>query len=197
MIVLPTDLDSGVRILGVDPGTRRLGVATLTVEAKSLSILDVEAFTIKSTPEEEAEYSDIHQDRKLRILYGQQRRFMEVLATRNPHVVCIEAPFYNPKRPGAFGPLAEVVSALKLAIMDYNIDLTIKVYPPDIIKKEMSCHRGRDYTIDPKVLIRSKIDSINEIIEVADPPKLFWDQHSYDAIAVGYTYVQQSRRSKL
>lgn len=185
------------KLIGVDPGLNFTGISEFIIDSSTNEILDLSAFTliVEKLPDYSFLYDENYDQRQLK-LYKLKTLFKNIILEKQPNVVCCEAPFYNRFRPMAYGALLETVSVLRSAVLECNINIEFHMVEPLLVKK----------TIGVKIM-KGK-NNVEEALEQIDELKKFitrdiynsnnfsssglcvLDEHSRDAIGVGYTYLK-------
>ena len=108
-----------MRILGIDPGTRRLGYGIIDVEGSKLVYVTCGTVTCSEK---------LPMAEKLKHIYAE---LVKVIATHHPDCAAVESPFFseNARSALAIGK-AQAVAILAAA----NADLEVFEYPPTKIK---------------------------------------------------------------
>ena len=177
-------------IAGIDPGTNMLGFATLQFDLKTLAILSVQATSFKSDRmiDEDDILSITHSERTAKII-AQKNNLVQYFRFYRPNIVACENPFINRLRPNAFGPLVEVVFAVRTAVYEYDPNVKFLTYEPSVIKKSVGANG-----IAGKDAVKQAILSLDEL----NPSPLTnlndLDEHALDAVGVAYTHLLRYRK---
>jgi len=171
-----------IRILSIDPGSSHVGFAVLDLtNTNRITLKHVETFNPNKHLLDVKDVIEQHGPRFARILKINQF-FYELMELYKPDIIVCEAPFYNRLRPGAFKALVEVISSLQHTVYDYDPSVMFHTTDPSTVKKSV----GVKGTSGDKEAIRSAISHLN--IFYGDTIALeVLDEHSVDAIAVGYS----------
>lgn len=176
------------KIVGIDPGLNNLGVAIFDLDYSTRSIVKIEAFTlvndklIDDTGLDEESYSE----RAIK-LYKLRNTLHTVMTNIKPCMVACESPFYSSFRPTAYAALVEVIRIIQLAIMDYNNNIPFYTVEPLLVKKNVGAGMTKG-KLDVKNAVMNKPELINVLVNDINT----LDEHSIDAIAVGYTFLRTS-----
>jgi Holliday junction resolvasome RuvABC endonuclease subunit len=181
MLVVP-EIFRSFNFLGVDPGSMECGVSIYNI--RDYKIASVEALTLVTDkvclrPSLSDEY---HSDRQLR-LEKLCLAFRQILETHMPVLVACESPFFNPSRPGAFGSLTEVMTLLRMTTIGFSPVVRFVVFAPQEVKQTFK-RSGQKGKIVMKEALAENQDLMSKLIV----PFELLDEHSVDAIAVGYTW---------
>lgn len=186
MLFIP-DHDPTYRIISIDPGTNTMGVAQLDVDLVLGDVIVNEAVTFNgdrlslSYPE----VLDIHGGRIAKLL-AHEENLLELFYLVQPHCVICESPFLG-RFPQAFEALIECLTAIRRALFQYDRSLPLETVDPPTVKKAVGVVNKGSTKDDVNQAIRSlKGLSYNSGV---DPALL--DEHSTDAVAVGYYKYSQ------
>lgn len=187
MLVVP-ERYGHYRMVSIDPGLNRCGVAIYEMY-DGHRIDRIEAFTlnndhlIQATGMDEERTSD--RTLRLRRLHNAFRNIFEDL---KPQIVAFEAPFYNRFRPMAFGSLTETCDTIKYAAYDILPNSIVCFVEPMLVKKAVNATKGKGK--DP---VKEGISKIPEIMQKLHGSLDALDEHSIDAIGVGYATIKYRR----
>lgn len=189
-LILPDRKDNMVgTICGIDPGTNMLGFSILQFDLDDLSVQSVYATSFKSDSliEKDNLISLTHNERIAKI-FAQKNNLVKQFLFFNPTVVTCENPFINRLRPAAYGPLMEIVFAIRTAVIEYNEYIKFLTFEPSVIKKAIgaSAFAGKDEV--KKFICENKELSPNMLTDFSN-----LDEHAIDAIAVAYTHLLKRR----
>lgn len=192
MLQIPETASARTSVIGIDPGTKMLGVCVLEFDLVSFEIVNVQAFTYDGARLPSSEWAGyLHGDRVRRIS-ALRDKLADVFNAYRPLYVCCESPFYNQKRPSAYGALTEIVCAVREAVRDYDVWKPLYMIDPPSVKKAVNAsgNAGKD---DVKAAI-SKIETLSRVCAT---PMANLDEHSIDAMAVAYAQYVACRESRL
>lgn len=178
-----------VSILAIDPGLNYTGVAHYQVDNKSKEILSIDSLTINTNTLKNTRWIDqeIHNERTIKLIKLKDA-IQEIVLRTNPQIVVFENNFYNPSMPTAYKALIESVLTIKVAIMDINNNIPFTNIEPLLIKKTVGALKG----VKGKEVVKEAIMNINEISNLILHDIDTLDEHSVDAIAIGYTFLKLS-----
>ncbi len=190
MISLPAD--SSVRtcnIIGIDPGSETLGLCIMEVDIQTLQIVKTSAQTFVGSKmfEQNNWLSTIHSARTARI-QAHKQNLINHFRLLNPFNIACESPFYNPRRPNAYGVLVETLTMIRHAVMEYDPWLQLYLIDPPTVKKSIGAPGNAD-----KAIMLNTLKTVTELN--LDRPVEFLDEHSIDAVAVAYCRLKQIRES--
>lgn len=191
MLVNNEDSDDTFIIIGIDPGSTHLGVSAITVNVDTMKIISSIAWTIdgeKLMPKH-SRAEEIHGTRYVRIK-ALGKELERIFFKLKPLFVASESPFYNQRRPQAYGVLTEVICAIRNALINYLRDIKLKLIDPPTIKISVGAKGNADKdTMKRAVLLKTELN-YNGAIPIID-----LDEHSIDALAVAYCYYLQIMES--
>lgn len=172
-------------IVGIDPGSDTMGISEVRVDITTMQIVQTSAWTIKGSKmaNEDSWLSVMHSFRLARIR-ALKETLIHTFNDIDPTVITCESPFYNPRRPNAYGVLVEVLTAVRDAVIEYDIWKPLYLIDPSSIKKSVSAPGNAD-----KNVMKTMVCKLNEQgvlkysgkVEIQD-----LDEHSIDAIATAY-----------
>lgn len=192
MFKLPTDKTTQACIIGIDPGSRTLGVCLLYFDVVTMEIVNIVPTTyISDNLPTEPMLSILHSDRVSRVK-AHEDNLLQIFLDNNPIAISTEAPFYNPRRPGAYGVLVEVICAIRNAVIRFSDTMPLYQVDPSSVKKAIGAKGNAD-----KDGVRDYINQIPEIIGKLSVPLDKLDEHSIDATAVAYHQLQAYRNNSL
>ena len=178
---------STYNLIGIDPGLNTTGVAILKVDSRTMRILSVEAFTLASAKLVDRTGMDpeYFTERTIK-LYRLKAAIQWVLGQYGPIAVGCESPFYNRLMPMAYGALLEVLNVIYSSIIEYNPNIYFQTVAPLLVKKHVGSG-GQKGKLDMKNCLRN----LPEIMNVMAVDLESLDEHSIDAISVGYALVKE------
>lgn len=176
-------------ILSIDPGTISLGFAVIKVDIKTLDIKEAFAWTVDATRLDyyREDIIAVHGDKFARII-AHKRNFENVLRYYEPLIVTSETPFFNKLRPSAGGPLFELYTTLEQTVFEWDTQKPLYKMEPKLVKKMVGASANAK---KPEMQA-----ALKKIEELSSASLEFLDQHSIDALAVGYSYILKLRSSQ-
>ena len=177
-------------LIGIDPGTDKLGFAYFKVQIETLEILESQAMTFTATKmvRDDSWLALMHSYRTARIA-----KLKEVLLKKfnnlQPSVIACESPFFNPRRPGAFQPLVEILDAIKNTVIDYSVWQPLFMIDPSSIKNSVKAPGNAD-----KDKMKVCVLALDDLKYSGDTPLDQLDEHSIDALAVCYCQLKNIRK---
>jgi Holliday junction resolvasome RuvABC endonuclease subunit len=188
--------DCILNVFSLDPGTTNLGLANITYDLKTKSILSVWAHTLNSDKLPHFDEFDLenHTDRAERIyrLAMGAVKFMDLFS---PHILVCEAPFFNRLRPGAYSALVECITTIRMCVNQVRPDIPFNMIEPTLIKKIVGANKvaKKDNIKDQvkeavlsNLAISSTLNLDNRLYKTGQD----LDEHSIDAIAIGYSFLK-------
>jgi Holliday junction resolvasome RuvABC endonuclease subunit len=186
-----------LRILALDPGTNTLGVAWIELCLVSGRITLVYGGTFSAD-----RYADFDSSlqwsigqRAIKLDYHRQN-LQQLLFQYQPHVVASEAPFMG-RFPQAYAALVECCNVITHTVLGYDPSLQVQFVDPPTAKLSVGALTRKGSKENVQESIRALVDAGRLFIHPS-VPFLELDEHTYDAIAVGYwsatTFALQLRR---
>lgn len=168
-------------LVGVDPGTTKLGVCAIEFDVETFDVVSINAFTLNA--------QKLPSDEWMGAIYGE--RLQRVRALRDylthyfvklePFAVGCESPFYNRNRPNAFAALVEVICAVRDAYIEYSCRSPLYLIDPPTVKKAIGASGNAD-----KDSVKIKILNHPILSKKSKTPITELDEHSLDAMAVAW-----------
>lgn len=187
MLTLPQETKESACVLGIDPGSQFLGVAVIEYDITTGAIISSSSQTFQADKlEHKAKWViTLHGDRIARIL-AHKRNLIEVFNEYQPVRIACESPFYNPRRPNAYGALMEVLSAIRMAVIEWSQWVGLDLIDPPTVKKAIGAGgAAKKEEMMVKMLLKS--DELKHSKEISS-----LDEHSIDALAVAYHCYKQT-----
>lgn len=177
--------DPCFKIIGIDPGSDTLGLSVLEVDIVTLNLISIQAQTIvgRRMFDDKGWSAQLHGDRITRIK-AHQENLTVLFRQIDPLCICAESPFINIRRPSAYGALVEVITMIRNAVMDYDPWKHLYLTDPPTVKKAVGAPGNADKTV-VKAHVIKLLGSYYTPIDGVTIDQL--DEHSIDAIAVGYS----------
>lgn len=171
-----------VRIIGIDPGSTELGLCILDFDIRTMKVLLVKPFTVYVDKLSQNESIAATRGNRVARLDALRKTLCAVFTEHRPDIVVSEAPFYNPRMPGAFAPLVETMDTIGRAVGDYDPVIRLATLAPSIVKKGVESAAGSN----DKGLVRDALQKIPELGLTAQIVSRL-STHATDAAAVAYT----------
>lgn len=182
------DLSPHATIVGLDPGTETLGLACITFDVRDLEIERTEALTLKGSKCRFNQFmADMHSARFAR-LNTLGLNILEYLHYHHPIAVVCESPFFNAKRPQAYGALTEATNMIRQAVWSYDQSVELVMIDPPSVKKAVGAKGNAG---KPEML--SAVCALQGLKYNGYPPLSLLDEHSIDAIAVAFSKLNEYR----
>lgn len=181
------DNERTANIVGIDPGTTNLGLSVLSFDVLSFEIVRTEAITLCASklPTYSKQLSLSHGDKFARIR-ALCDSFYNVILHYDPLSIVSESPFYNPRRPNAYGSLVEIVTNLQATLFKFNTDKPIYFIDPSSIKNAVGASGGAGK--DP---VRAGVVKLQDKISLSIELTTELDEHSIDSIAAAYAFYKR------
>lgn len=166
-----------------------LGVGILQVDLRPWTILNSQAFTLNAN--KLAEFNDwtvnVHGERFGRI-QGLEERLTRLFFEFQPIAIASEAPFYNPRRPQAYGVLVETIAAIRRAVMQYDVWRELHLIPPSLVKNAVGALGNAK-----KEVVKEKVIQLPDLNYTGAVPLAYLDEHAIDALGVAYGYFKDTK----
>lgn len=183
MIKIP-ESDFIHRTLCIDNGTNTLGAVILDTDLRERLSTVIYANTIQ------ADRTAYHRFEGIMQRHGQLEARLEVLGEYtwevlqefDPHLVAVEAPFINPRRPGAVTPLTRAMERLRRTVRRFDEGMEFLEVPPFSAKRAV-LKKGK-WNSD-KNSIRDAVLALDDIQCAQGIDLRQLDEHCIDAVAVG------------
>ena len=176
-------MDNKFNIMGIDPGSRNVGIAIYTIETAIINdsitfdISNINTYNIAVDVEDDRGIHDVLLDRTSRI----SKIIKCLYKMYNPAMVGIETSFVNLSRMSAVIPLSRAIQTIETAL--YYVDKYVKVInmTPGVIKKAFNSKQvGKDAVL---VALKNKPDLYKKVSnKVSD--------HEVDGIAIAYALLE-------
>jgi Holliday junction resolvasome RuvABC endonuclease subunit len=184
------DISQLCKLVSIDPGTDTIGIATIWFDPYTMEIACVNAHTLHTSRQcHETWKTQIHSNRFDRI-NAIREYLLEQFNVIEPNIVACESPYISLRTPSAFAALTEAVLMIRLAVADYSSWMGLEMIDPSSVKKAVGVKGKADSDKDK---VKNAIRLIPEIMLAMSSNIDTLDEHSIDAIAVGYyllTYLR-------
>jgi Holliday junction resolvasome RuvABC endonuclease subunit len=174
-------------LIGIDPGTTQVGLGVMHVSVPDWTVREVSGKTLDA--------GRLPLDRLIVQGHGERIARLQVIRELvsaefyrlHPFSVGHESPFYNPRTPGAYGPLVESIVYLRQAAMEYDVRLPFTAMAPTAIKLAMGHgHHGKE----------GVANALQQLYgQVSRTPIATWQSHATDGLAIAHCLFQQLRNS--
>jgi Holliday junction resolvasome RuvABC endonuclease subunit len=175
------------RVIAVDPGSINFGICLFEIDFHLKSIIDIKPYTLRL--DKLKPYSGITQDDYEGIRYRLEvlrSHFYLLLQEKSPAMVLCEAPFFNSRTPGAYSALLKAVTVVQSCVVESDPNTYFHLVEPLLVKK----HVGSSLSGD-KEKVRQALMNKAELVALKSKEEwLSYDEHSIDAIAVGYGFLK-------
>lgn len=192
MSLVPYQHTPVYRLLAIDPGTTKCGVAVVDCDPRTYRILSIRAWTIAmdALPNDTGLMGEFHDELLIR-LYKLKNACQRIFDTEQPLYVAYERPFINPKRPNAYGPLMAVHTILREISLNYHPTMPFHILSPGTMKKAIGVksEKGKN----SKELVYEAACNNPEflaLLEAGGTKIDDLDDNGLDAALVGYTAVR-------
>lgn len=197
MLILPED-DPVYRICSIDPGSNTLGFAVLEVDlvAGGVTVDEAVTFNGEKMSQQYPHLIEVHGEKVAR-LYAHEKNLLRAFQHYKPHAIICESPFLG-RFPQAYAALVECMTAIRRACYQYNPHIRLDTVDPMTAKQAVgvvikkapkgSKHKKQGLTKDD---VKQAILQLKDLTNQAERMLTQMDEHSIDAIAVGYYKYQQ------
>jgi Holliday junction resolvasome RuvABC endonuclease subunit len=184
--MIPKESSSSFTIISIDPGSTHVGIAAFNVDIKSLNILDINAWTINGAKlaGKDTWTEELYDNRFSRIL-AIEEELLRIYMFYKPTIVASESPFINNSFPAAGIALTEVMSAIKRSLLRYDRWMHLYLIPPSSVKNAVFANGAAK-----KDIMQEKVIQLFSSLYNGNIPIHLLDEHSIDAIAVGYATLK-------
>lgn len=159
---MPEDTPEYFNILGIDPGTMKLGIAIITVNRHTLEIISSTATTFnadKMLPRN-SWMAEVYGERAARIAELEEAIYEWLLFYR-PSDVVSESPFFNSTRPMAYGALVEILSAVRRAVQRYCNWMALHLISPSEVKNAVGAKGdGNKDAVQKRILAMTSLNYV-------------------------------------
>lgn len=176
------------RILSIDPGSYTMGVAIseYDFDANIFKVIDATTISLDKLIDKNSTLFQVHGEKVARLVTVESAISKMLFAWR-PSVVVCESPYMG-QFPQAFASLVECVSSVRRAVMRYVETLPLHVIDPATVKKNVGVSGKSGDKDKMSVAITKQSDlSFSTDVNVEE-----LDEHSVDAVAVGYAYYRMN-----
>lgn len=184
MLRMPQNASSAATLIGIDPGSSKMGVCIMTVDAVTLDIISTDAFTIvgEKLMAKNSFMEMIHGARFARI-DAIEERLLALFIRHKPFDVASESPFFNPSRPNAFEVLVEVIYMIRQALWRYDPWVRLYRIDPPTVKLGVGAkgNASKNPVGDAVIGMEAELNYIGKT------PIRKLDDNARDAIAVAKT----------
>lgn len=169
------------RVISIDPGTNSFGIAILDIVQESkLYVRYADTINVEKISRPFIGINEVHGE-KVAKLFALERFLIEFLMENTPHRVVSESPYMG-RFPAAFGALVECLTAIRRALMTYDLNLPLNLIDPASVKQAI----GVNGKSGDKSLMAKAVASLDGYIDFDEGVVLSdLDEHAIDAIAVG------------
>ncbi len=165
-----------LNIIGIDPGSRSLGMALVVMLGDRVIDVGVETlhFDVLKYQYPECYREGSPADRILVLTDTLRRRLKQLDA----NCLFIESPFINPGRISAFKPLVELNKTILEVVTEvYGRQFPVAFLAPVAVKKQMKTEKLDKDSMKKALLNNTQLTNFTTLLEQAD-------EHSLDAVAV-------------
>jgi Holliday junction resolvasome RuvABC endonuclease subunit len=189
MLHLPDD-PTPYRIVGIDPGTDTLGVSVLDLDLADGSISLVTSQTFHGSKLIRG-YQEMEETMGARFarLHVLEQLLVDAFHEEQPHSIISESPYFNSRRPQAYGALVEAMAMIGRAVYRYHSRMPLLTVDPASNKANLKVSGKSGDKELMKAAVLKQADILNpHHIDLAQ-----LDEHSIDSASVGYYRACQVR----
>jgi Holliday junction resolvasome RuvABC endonuclease subunit len=192
--MLPLDCLSKAhgKIVGLDPGTTMLGVSVLEFTADTFELVGIRPFTLNGNKLPSNAWTGLVHGARSQRIESLEYHLLEVLAQEEPLGIASEHPFFNVRRPNAYGALMEILCALRSAVKAHSDRKPLYLVDPPTVKRAIGAPGNAD-----KDAVKAKMLAHPEL----GPHLVFHgaelDEHCLDATAVAYSLLCRYRSGEI
>ena len=191
-LMLPDEWSLEARLVTIDPGTNSLGLAVFYYDSTTYEIRKIEARMYKSEKLLHPDPATIQSHNLLTgKIFAQQENLVKQLRRIKPIAVGVETPYFNPLMPAAGGALNQLFFGIREAVNEYDPMVCMFSVEPSLVKKGVGALSGRG-----KDAVRNAVLINVDIVKCFQGSLERLDEHSIDAIAIGYTLLTKWRKEK-
>lgn len=190
MLTMPQDPCETACIIAIDPGSESLGCACLTVDIRTLQLRNIWSTTFHGSKLHPNPWTTFMFGERIAKIEAHAENLLYILESERPICLVCESPFINMKRPQAYGALMEVISAIRRVMMQYDAQRSMYMIDPPSAKKAVGAPGNAD-----KQTVQQHILANVEIMQALSTPVSNLDEHSFDAIAIGYSQILSFRNT--
>lgn len=172
-----------VKVIGIDPGTETLGVSIITINPLTFKFENIEGFTITAAKTKHFDKNlAAYQDHRTARITALEHVLNEMFELHQPVVVAVETPFYNFRRPTAFGPLVETLLTIRKCVLNINRLVPLHTVDPPNVKKAIGAKGSADK--DAMAIALGKFINEYKFDSIMSTKLEEMDEHMVDAFCV-------------
>ena len=185
--------DLSLRIMGVDPGTRNLGVSLSVCDFKTpmFMVHDGQTFDVEALTHKTNAYTTEFHSRNIAMYRSVYELIYQSVHDLQPDLVICESPYLNKRFPLAYMLLTLCSQAVHQAVRDYSIFIPFEFIDPSSAKMGVGVNGGSS----DKNLMQHAVLNNPMIQGMFDLSTL--DEHTIDSIAIafnGFLGILKGRR---
>ncbi len=184
--------DTLVRVVGIDPGTTNMGVSVLEFDGLTMQITGIAPMTLNGDRLSASSWTAAMYGDRARRLEALKYALLNILHCEQPIGIASESPFYNTKRPNAFGALKEALAAAQQAVCEYDINRPLYLIDPPSVKRAVGAKGNADKDQMAAALITHPL--LGEHLRRHTP---YLDEHNLDASAVALSLYEAYRTGQV
>lgn len=189
MLTFPTD-PTPYRVVGLDPGTDTMGVATIDVflgTDQAPILTEVRTFSGEALSRSYRHVAHYHSERTARLM-AHEDNLLGYFTYLQPHSIIAESPFLS-RFPQAFAALTLCFEVIRRAVFRYNPYMPFFAVDPPTVKLCVGV-KGKGTTKDDVKRGLQKAIANGRLLNPYQIDIEALDEHSVDAIVVALTRVE-------
>lgn len=173
-----------VRVMGIDPGSRTLGISILDCFLYEQQLVLTDAWTLNTEQalrrnrfraarlgDHHCRMDAIHDE----VLMAMQNFYPDVVIMETPYLGRLAQPFFV---------LTQAMTAIEHAVSDYSSAMHLEKIDPSTVKKAIGVPGGSS----DKELVRQAVYGLTNLENLSDRTLESLSEHAIDAIAVAHFY---------
>ncbi|MCK9234764.1 MAG: crossover junction endodeoxyribonuclease RuvC [Gammaproteobacteria bacterium] len=182
MLIIPQPDDRTACIIGIDPGTRFMGLGVIFFNVLNLEIIQSGSTLLRGDALiENEDHIAFHGSRFAR-LHGIENRLHSFFTSLNPLCVAAESNFMNTNRPTAYGALVESVACIRSALFRHRALMELDLIEPSPVKNAVGC-KGNAGKED----VNAGVERLNPILKYVGISAIKdLTEHETDGLAIAY-----------
>jgi Holliday junction resolvasome RuvABC endonuclease subunit len=175
------DPNEYVSLVGIDPGTTKLGISRYICKADLSSVVGLESFTIEADRLPLSPWTIQNAGARRARLDCAEYAMTKYFQKWKPIAFASEAPFYNMKRPNAFSALLESIGAIQKAMNEYDPKYFLHLIDPPTVKRAVGAPGNADKEKMKKTIKEHPFFGHQTFVNIDA-----LDEHSLDSLAVAH-----------
>ena len=175
-------MDDKVCVVGIDPGTKKLGWCALTLNAATNQIehIHVDLVRVDKLPLDETMVNACGE------LHARIQATIKLLMARTrdlrPQVIGYESPYFNPMTPSAYAALVELSTHFRQAVFDDDPQMWLINFTPSMVKLTVGAKGNAN-----KDEVRERFMERQDIVSLLSRPACALDDNEVDSVIIAVT----------